>query len=182
VAGKAKQRESVVTYLEMTHPPSSPHPPAPAGQPLALMHAVEPPLSFYRYLYNTIGADWVWWERRVMSDEDLSAAIHADGVDIFVLYVGGVPAGYFELAENDDASEIELAYFGLMPDFVGRGYGGYLLRAAIDEAWSRDPKRVWVHTCDMDHPNALTVYQKAGFSPYKQETQVFQDPATLGIF
>ncbi len=139
-------------------------------------------VPFYRYLYNTVGAPHLWWERRLLSDKELADAVLADNVDIFVLYVSGVPAGYFELAADDARKEMELAYFGLLPDFVGRGYGAYLLRAAIDEAWSREIRRLWVHTCDLDHPNALAVYQKGGFEPYDQITEVIVDPRTIDVF
>ncbi len=117
-----------------------------------------------------------------MPDEKLAGWVLQDHVDIFVLYVEGVPAGYFELSHDVDQNVMELAYFGLMPEFVGCGYGGYLLRAAIDEAWSRGIKRLWVHTCDLDHPNALPVYQKMGFVPYDQVTKTITDPRTLDVF
>lgn len=172
--------ESVIVYLEMTAPPSAPPPPTPAG-PLALICADPPTLSFYRYLYNTIGQPHLWWERRLISDEELSALVQGDNVDVFVFYVSGTPAGYFELAAHD-GNEIDLAYFGLMPEFIGQGYGAYLLRVAIDEAWSRGPKRLTVNTCSLDHDNALPVYQKAGFEPYKRETRLIVDPQTLRPF
>ena len=137
-------------------------------------------VPFYRYLYNTVGEEHSWWERRALSDEALAEAVLAEHVDIFVLYVSGVPAGYFELAVDETAREIELAYFGLLPAFVGQGYGAYLLRAAIDEAWSRGIRRFWVHTCDLDHPNALAVYQKGGFTPHDQITEEIDDPKAWG--
>jgi len=173
--------EVVTTYLEMTAPPASPPPPTPLG-PLALMRAEKPTVSFYRYLYNTVGAGHQWWERRIISDEDLCAAIQAEHIDVVVLYVGGVPAGYYELGENDGGRLIELVYFGLIPEFIGQGYGAYLLRTAVDDAWSRGPERLTVHTCNLDHPNALQVYQRGGFEVYDQETRVIEDPQTLGVF
>ena len=173
--------ETVITYLDMTAPPKVPPPPLPLGS-IAIMKAVSPTLSFYRYLYNTVGEPHLWWERRVMPDDELEPAIKADNVDVMVLYVGGVPAGYYELTEHPDRKLVELTYFGLIPDFVGRGYGAYLLRAAIDDAWSRHCERLTVHTCNLDHPNALRTYQKAGFNAYDQEVQEIEDPKALGIF
>lgn len=173
--------ETVITYLEMTAPPATTPPPPPMG-PLAIMLAEQPTVSFYRYLYNTVGADNLWWERRLTPDDELRAAIQAENVDLFVLYVAGVPAGYFELAELEGGARIELAYFGLIPEFIGQGYGAYLLRTAVDEAWSRGPERVTVHTCNLDHPNALQVYQRCGFQVYDQETRVIRDPRELGLF
>lgn len=168
--------ETVVTYLEMTEQPSRPGPPVPAGK-IALLRAEKPGVAFYRFLYNTIGEPWLWWERRELTDADLAAVIHDDAVEIYILYVGGVPAGYVEL-DTRKTGEVELAYFGLMPDFIGRGLGPYLLSWSVDQAWSRDPKpsRVWLHTCTLDHPSALKTYQRAGFNVYDQETEVVADP------
>ena len=166
--------ETVITYLEMTNPPSAPPSPAPRMN-LALLKAVEPTVSFYRFLYNTVGEPWLWYERLLLDDETLSAIIQSPEVEIFVLYVGGVPAGYGEL-DFRKKPDMELAYFGMMPEFIGRGLGRYLLRCMIDEAWSRKPDRFWVHTCTLDHPGSLNFYQRAGFSPYRQETEVIDDP------
>lgn len=173
--------ESVITYLEMTAPPTSPPPPPPA-EPIALLRAENPTVSFYRFLYNTVGEPWMWWERRVMDDEALHAAITADGIEIEVLYVRGVPAGYFELDRRDPA-DVEIAYFGLMPEFTGRRLGPFLLRAAIDQAWMHDQcRRLWLHTCTLDSPKALSTYQRAGFTPYAQETESEPDPRLQGLF
>ena len=75
--------------------------------------------------------------------------------------------------------EIELAYFGLLPGFIGRGLGGFFLRALVDNAWAANPKRLWLHSCNFDHPSAFAHYQRAGFVPYKQETKRIEDPRPL---
>ncbi len=171
--------ESIVTSLEMRERPTSPTPPAPAER-IAILRAESPTVSFYRYLYNTIGAEWRWWERRAMDDETLGAIIGDPAVEIYVLYVRGVPAGICEL-DCRTAGEVEVTYFGLMQEFIGRGLGGYLLRWGVDQAWARDPapERVWVHTCTEDHPAALPNYQKIGFEPYEQHTEIIEDPSHL---
>jgi GNAT superfamily N-acetyltransferase len=168
----------IVTYLEMTARPLRPPVPLPAGK-LALLRAERCTVSFYRFLYGTVGAPWLWFERLVWSEAKLAALIEKPEVEIFVLYVGGVPAGFYEL-DRSDATDIELAYFGLMPEFIGRGYGAYLLRAAVDAAWQHNPRRLWVHTCTYDHPRALGVYQRAGFVVYRREPVVFDDPRLAG--
>jgi GNAT superfamily N-acetyltransferase len=168
----------VITYLEMFGRPAKPPVPPPAGK-LALMRAQRCTVSFYRYLYAAVGERWLWYERRVWSDERLAAEIQSPGIEIFVLHVGGVPAGYFEL-DIREAAETELAYFGLMPEFIGRGCGSYLLQAAIDRAFERKLKRLWVHTCTFDHPRALGVYQRAGFTVYRRSPVVFDDPRLSG--
>jgi ribosomal protein S18 acetylase RimI-like enzyme len=172
--------DDVITYLEMREKPSAPPVPPPAVGKLALMRAEDCTVSFYRYLYETVGTPWLWFERRLLDDATLAAQIHRETTEIFVLYVGGVPAGYFELdAAAPDATE--LCYFGLIPEFIGRRLGPFLLRAAIDRAWSRPLRRLWVHTRIYDHPKALGLYQRAGFIVYDRQPLRFEDPRALGI-
>ena len=156
-----------VTYLEMTSPDRRA---AADGwpEPVMVQRAERPTVSFYRYLYDTVGADWDWYERRRLSDDALAAIVHDDAVEVHVLYVRGVPAGYVELDRRVE-DEIEIAYFGLMPDFIGRGLGPALLGWALERAWSYEPRRVWLHTCSLDHPKALAVYRRAGFEVYDRE-------------
>ncbi len=161
--------ETTVTYLEMHQRPTRPTVPAPSGK-LAILRAEKPTPSFYRYLYDAVGESWNWTDRRVIDDDALTAIIGDPKVEIYVLYVSGVPAGYAEL-DRRQANQVELAYFGLIPEFVGRGLGKFLLDWAIHAAWLSKPKRVWVHTCTLDHPSALPIYQRAGFNPYKQEIE-----------
>jgi GNAT superfamily N-acetyltransferase len=168
-----------VTYLEMfERPPPVPAPP-PLGK-LALMRAEACTVAFYRFLYETVGTPWVWFERRTWSDEALAAELAKPTTEIFVLYAGGVPAGYFEL-DAAQPHETLLAYFGLAPDFIGRRLGPFLLNAAIENAWSRPIERFWVHTCTFDHPRALPLYQRAGFTVYARRAATFQDPRERGI-
>lgn len=164
----------VITYLEMHKRPTRPTVPAPEKR-LALMRADPPTLSFYRYLYDAVGRNHNWVDRKRMSDDQLKAIIQDPKVEIYVLYVAGTPAGYAEL-DLRQPREIELAYFGLIGDFIGRGRGWYLINWAVDSAWSRDIDRLWVHTNTLDHPRALGNYQRAGFVPYKQEDDVIPDP------
>ena len=174
----AGKLEVVVTYLEMTERPTrppAPHPPA----KVALMRLERPTVSFYRYLYNTVGEPWLWYERRRISDEALRRVIHDPKVEIYVLYLHGSPAGFVEL-DRRRRGEVEIAYFGLMPEFLGRGFGRYLLDWAVDEAWTKEPKRLWLHSCNLDHPRAITNYQRSGFVPFKQETKLIDDPRLDG--
>lgn len=169
--------ESVVTSLEMRDRPNSPTPAVPAER-IAILRAEDPTVAYYRFLYNTIGAPWRWWERRVMDDQALAGIILDPLVEIYVLYVRGVPAGMCELDCRTKGS-VEIAYFGLMEEFIGRGFGSYFLRWGVDQAWTHEPERVWVHTCTEDHPAALPNYQKVGFQPYEQYTEVIDDPESL---
>ncbi|MGY8961732.1 MAG: GNAT family N-acetyltransferase, partial [Alphaproteobacteria bacterium] len=122
------------TSLEMTaRPTRPPKPPPTLNNPLMLLRAERPTISFYRYLYNTVGAKWLWYERRSLDDDALSAIIHDEQDFIYVLHVGGVPAGFVEL-DCRDMPNIEIAYFGLMPEFIGRGLGGRLIDWALESA------------------------------------------------
>jgi GNAT superfamily N-acetyltransferase len=171
--------DDVITYLEMTARPVRPPVPMPSGK-IALMRAETCTVSYYRYLYASVGEPWLWFERRIWSDERLAEHLAKPSIEISVLYVGGVPAGFFEL-DRELPEEVELAYFGLVPDFIGRGCGAYLLQAAVASAWATGgPKRVWVHTCTFDHPRALGVYQRAGFIVYQRAPVVFDDPRLSG--
>jgi GNAT superfamily N-acetyltransferase len=172
--------DDTITYLEMRTRPAGRRVSAPLDK-LALMQAEDCPVSFYRYLYDTVGEPWLWYERRLVDDESLATLIAKPTIEIFVLYVRGAPAGFFEL-DTGVARETKLCYFGLCPDFIGRGLGPYLLQAAIDRAWTARPiDRFWLHTSTWDHPKALATYQRAGFAVYARRPVVFEDPRRLGI-
>jgi GNAT superfamily N-acetyltransferase len=178
-SGPVTVLEDTITYLEMLERPAGRRMPAPLGK-LALMRAEACTVSFYRYLYDTVGEPWLWFERRIIEDDAVAAQIHRPTIEIFVLYVRGVPAGFFEL-DTAAPRETKLCYFGLVPDFIGRRLGPYLLQAAIDRAWSRPIDRFWLHTSTFDHPKALRVYQQAGFVVYARRTVLFDDPRERGI-
>lgn len=101
-------------------------------------------------------------------------------VEIYVLYVGGVPAGYAEIDLRQEP-DIALAYFGIMPDFIGQRLGSFFLNWIIDKAWSYHPQRFWLHTCTLDHPKALAVYQKAGFVAYKSRRKNHRRSACIRL-
>lgn len=154
-----------VTYLQISRRPEhNTRPPMPG---IEVTRMEKPTIALYRFLYNSVGRDWSWVDRDLMSDEQLSEIIHDDRVEIYVLSVHGAPAGYAELDRRVEG-EIELAYFGLLPGFIGRGLGRYLLHWTLGQAWSHQPERVWLHTCELDHPAALPMYRKAGFEVFDE--------------
>lgn len=161
--------EIMVTELEMRTPPSGPAKPMPLGK-YAVMHAESPPLAFYRFLYNTIGEPWQWTHRRLMPDDEVLANIQDPKVEIYVLYAAGVPAGFVEL-DYRFMPDADIAYFGLMPGFIGRGLGAYLLDWSVRSAWQRGSARITVNTCNLDHPRALAGYQRMGFVAYERHPQ-----------
>ncbi|MGO8918563.1 MAG: GNAT family N-acetyltransferase [Stellaceae bacterium] len=168
----------ILTYLEMRTRQLRPPLPVPHAK-LALMRAEPCGVSFYRYLYNTVGEPWLWYVRRGWSDEQLSRWLARAEIELSVLHVGGVPAGYFEL-ERLPSGETELCYFGLVPEFIGRGLGAYFLRAAVEAGWQGPTQRLWVHTSAYDHPRALGLYQRAGFQVYQRQEVTFDDPRLTG--
>lgn len=135
---------------------------------ITIMEMQQRDIRFYKFLYSAVGEGWRWRDRIVMPEDQLQALIQKPETSIYVLYAEGVPAGYFELERQGENTE--LAYFGLRPEFVGRGYGKHLLSAAIDRAFEDGCARLWVHTCNLDAPEALDNYQKRGFQIY--ETRV----------
>ncbi|MFN9780764.1 MAG: GNAT family N-acetyltransferase [Alphaproteobacteria bacterium] len=160
-----------ITKLEMTARPPGLRPPLPHGLDsgrCVLLRTRKPPVHFYRYLYGTVGGPYHWVDRLRMNEDTLAAIVQDDEVHIYVLYCDGCPAGYFEL-DFRRMPDAELSYFGLLPDFIGRGLGTFLLGAAIATAWSRPISRLWVHTNTLDHPRALPNSQRQGFVPYAQE-------------
>lgn len=168
----------VITYLEMTGKPVRAPRPVPLAR-LALLRAERCTVSFYRYLYNTVGEPWIWYLRRLWNDERLRDHLARAEIEVFVLYAAGVPAGYYEL-ERAASGETELCYFGLVPDFIGKGLGHHFLQAAVDNAWLGATRRLWVHTSTFDHPRALGLYQRAGFRVYRRESVRFEDPRISG--
>jgi ribosomal protein S18 acetylase RimI-like enzyme len=156
------------TYLELRSPeelnPSPPPDPAPRLESLRGC-----PPSFYRYLYREVGRAFHWRDRLEWDDATIRAHMARPQLALWLLTWEAAPAGYFELLSHEDGS-VEIAYFGLLPEYFGRGWGKYLLTEAVREAWRPGPARVWLHTCTLDHPAALPNYLARGFRPVREET------------
>ncbi|MFC7332003.1 GNAT family N-acetyltransferase [Rhodocista pekingensis] len=176
-AGKLR---TIVTFLEMAEAPRPRHRPPPFER-MALLRAEGCTVSFYRYLYATVGEPWLWHTRRRLSDDALRAIIQDEKVEVFVPYVAGVPAGYVEL-DRRKAGQVDIAYLGLIPEFIGHGLGPWLLDWAIEAGWNgAGVTRMAVNTCTFDHPKALLMYQRAGFVPLRQEERLEDDPRLEGV-
>jgi GNAT superfamily N-acetyltransferase len=144
----------------------------PAAMPsleLKLMRAEVPSPELGRFLYTAVGGDWHWIDRLGWSYDEWQARLARAGVETWVAYVCGTPAGYFEL-NLEEVGSVEIAYFGLLPQFIGKGVGGWLLTRAIERGWEMGAARVWVHTCSLDGPSALANYQARGMQIFKTET------------
>ncbi len=167
---------AVVTYLEMTAAPALP-PPREGAWPVVRIES--PDLDWYRTLYRAVGEEWLWFSRLRMSGEELHLLIRNPALEIYSLRVDGVDKGLVEL-DRRVLPEIEIAYFGVTPDLIGRGAGSDLMRHALEQAWSHHPRRVHLHTCSLDHPNALKFYLKWGFRAWKRVVEVAPDPRLTG--
>lgn len=168
-----KKHTTTVTHLEMRTAPSL-HCPPPSGR-IALMRAKNPTLHFYRYIHDTIGRDYMWVNRRKLTDGALSEIIQHDDVEIYIFYKDGVPAGFFEL-DFRQRQKAEFAFLGVMPEFIGQNIGRYLLVEGINRAWQKEIKQLIIQTCTFDHPRALGLYQRHGFTPYAQQETILEEP------
>lgn len=167
-----------VTFLRMGRPPTDEAPALPQG--FEIVQAAKPSVAFYRYLYNTVGADYVWWLRRTMPDTELAEMLRERQVSIHTLYHGGEPAGFFEL-DGRGWPDVNLSYFGLMPHAVGTGVGYRFLCHAVEAAWGQGGRGMTVNTCTADHPRALPSYIRAGFRPVRQARELWNVPTRLGL-
>ena len=168
------ETEVTRTYLEMTRPEQLRS--VALDRRSRVEHAKGCTVPFFRFLYREVGQRYHWHDRLVWSDDQCRARLAAPGIQLWVLYVEGTPVGYFELERHADTS-VEIVYFGLMPDFVGRGLGKQMLSAAVARSWEMGASRVWLHTCTQDNPAALPNYLARGFAPFKTET--FTVPAPV---
>ncbi|HEY1076834.1 MAG TPA: GNAT family N-acetyltransferase [Fontimonas sp.] len=162
-------------YLELREPGQLRASKTPQPAPL-LMRAEQPLPMLNRFLYTAVGGHWYWRDRLVWSYARWMRWLDRPQLHTWVLYVSGTPAGYIEL-EQQDGGDVEIAYFGLMREFSGRGLGGHLLSEGIARAWALPgTRRVWVHTCSLDGPAALDNYKARGMVQYHEEVATVQLP------
>lgn len=159
-----------VYYLEMTSPDQLR--PKHAETPELSVHRVELPLpEFSRFLYTAVGGDWYWIDRLGWTHEQWLRWLQRPGLETWVGYHRGTPVGFFELGAKL-ADHVDIAYFGLLPAFIGQGFGGRLLTHTVEQAWRLNPKRVTLNTCTLDHPAALGNYQTRGFRIYREAQEI----------
>ena len=156
-------------YLEMTSPSSLNAKEDSRG--LQVRECEIKQYRFNRFLYQLVGESWQWIDKLSWSDEQWQGFAEADDLRTWVAYCEGSPAGYYELQRQEDGN-VEIVYFGLAPAFIGQGFGGYLLTHALCSAWAWEgTRRVWVHTCTLDHPAALRNYEARGMRVYRETTK-----------
>ncbi|HXF61538.1 MAG TPA: GNAT family N-acetyltransferase [Caldilineaceae bacterium] len=157
----------VIYHLEMTDPAAL-RPARRTPDDVDIRQVELPSPEFNRFLYTAVGGDWYWRDRLNWTYDRWMAYLDRPELETWVAYRRGTPAGYVEL-EAQPGGSVEIAYFGLLPQFIGHGIGGYLLTHAIRRGWDRGASRVWVHTCTLDHPSALANYQARGLRIFKEE-------------
>lgn len=163
----------ITTHLEMA--PSDFRPAWSAAAGIEVRQAKVPCAALNRFLYATVGANWHWAGRLDWNDDDWLAYLHRPELETWLGYLDGTPVGYFELEARPEAT-VNIVYFGLLPQFIGRGLGKHLLSSAIARAIEMQAARVVVYTCSLDHPGALANYQARGFRVLKQETSYRELP------
>ena len=136
-----------------------------------LVKNIEPTdFQLNKFLYKQIGKKHRWIDRLTWTDQKWISYVNDKNVETHILKENEELIGYFELIKYKKEQEIEIAYFGILENYIGNNYGGYLLSVAIKNCFKKDICRAWVHTCSLDHRNALKNYQSRGMRIYKEET------------
>ncbi|MCS7068861.1 MAG: GNAT family N-acetyltransferase [Meiothermus sp.] len=168
------QAEVTTYYLEMRDP-SELRPKRVQMEGFLVMKAEIPCAELQHFLYRSVGGKWYWYEKAHWSYRQWWEYAQNPHLHTWVAYLRGTPAGYFQL-EVQPEGNVQIAYFGLLEQFGGMGLGGHLLTCALEEAWRLGARRVWVHTCSLDHPAALANYQARGMQLYHTETALTEIP------
>ncbi|WP_262028405.1 GNAT family N-acetyltransferase [Microvirga sp. Mcv34] len=168
---------TIVTYLEMREHPGLPPFRKPENWSLQRIDQDHPR---YRALFRTVGEPWLWFSRAMMPDDELAAILDDSKVEAYALYDGTADVGLLELDFRTEG-EVELAFLGLVPSFIGQGAGRFLMSEAIARAFAAPVERFFVHTCTLDSPGALPFYIRSGFTPYRRAIEVDDDPRLLGF-
>ncbi len=169
---------AVVTWLELDRPPPPERPRWPRG--VGLERATAPDPARYRRLFVEIGRDWLWFGRLRLAPEALARLLADPRLEIGIVRHEGRDIGLVEL-DFRPGSEAELAYFGFVRSWIGRGLGGAAMRWALARAFARPIRRLVVRTCTLDHPDALAFYRRFGFRPWMRTVEIAPDPRLVGL-
>lgn len=162
--------EYVVTFLQMSKRPTAPVPPRPMNLNASLLCAEDAPADYFLYLYQTVGANHEWTDWLERPRAELEAFVGNRDILLYTLMLEGWPGGFFML-DSSEVGACDLAYFGLVPQAVGRKLGHWFLATAVEMGWSLPgTERMTVNTNTLDHPRALGLYQRVGFEPVRRET------------
>ena len=125
-----------------------------------------------KFFYKNIGKNCQWVDRLIWTDLNWINYVSDAKISTYILKEKDEIAGYFELLFNRDTKEVEIIYFGILKEYFGKRLGGYLLSEAIKISFSMGTSRIWVHTCSLDHKNALNNYLSRGMKIFKSQTLI----------
>ena len=141
-----------------------------SGDNYSLNQVIPNDFQLNKFFYKQIGKNYQWVDRLIWTDKNWIEYVSSPNLFTFVLKNNDDIAGFFELIYYKDKLETEIAYFGLLKEYFGKKLGGYMLSEAIKKSFSYNVKRVWAHTCSLDHKNALKNYLSRGMKIYNTET------------
>ncbi len=134
-----------------------------------LVKKIKPDFQLNKFFYKQVGKKHRWIDRLSWSDGKWMNYISNKNLETYIISESEELAGFFELLYNPELKETEISYFGLLEEYIGKGIGGYALSVAIKKSFEKNIKRVWLHTCTLDHPNALKNYIARGMTVFKKE-------------
>ena len=136
-----------------------------------VLELINPPnFQLNKFFYKEIGKNHHWVDRLIWNDKEWIEYTTNNNIKTYILKKENDLVGYFELIFHSDKNETEIAYLGILQDYLNKKLGSYLLSNAITKSFLNEPKRVWVHTCSLDHKNALNNYLSRGMKIFKKET------------
>ncbi len=131
-------------------------------------------------LFRSIGERWLWTSHLLMSDEELRNVLNDPLYETYVFVAEREQSGLLELDFRNEG-ECEISFLGLTPEMVGQGAGRWMMNRVMELAWSRPIRRLWVHTCSLDHPGALDFYIRSGFVPFRRQVEIMDDPRVTDL-
>ena len=134
-----------------------------------LVKKIKPDFQLNKFFYKQVGKKHRWIDRLSWSDGKWMNYISNKNLETYIISESKELAGFFELLYNPELKETEISYFGLLEEYIGKGIGGYALSVAIKKSFEKNIRRVWLHTCTLDHPNALKNYIARGMTVFKKE-------------
>ena len=149
---------------------------APTDVKVQVVKVDEPSPTLNQYFFRTVGLPWRWISRLNWTYKEWQSYLQRPELHTYMGLVNGTPFGYYELEQSTEEDSVQIVFFGLVDEFTGRGLGGHLLSRATSHAWDLGAKRVWLHTCTLDHPAALDNYKSRGFTEYKRESVTEEIP------
>mgnify|MGYP001976203251 FL=1 len=134
-----------------------------------LVKKIKPDFQLNKFFYKQVGKKHRWIDRLSWTDEKWMNYISNKNLETYIICESEELVGFFELLNNPELQETEISYFGLLEEYIGKGIGGYALSVAIRKSFEKNIRRVWLHTCTLDHPNALKNYIARGMTVFKKE-------------